>query len=508
MKRIWLIAAENDALPKGKVGGVGDVVRDLPIALAELGLPVSVVTPSYGMFHQLPGARLFRKIRVRFARRSWVARVYAVPVKDSPVEQYVVEHPLLSPTGPGHIYVSDPPGRPYEKDAAKFAFFNAVIAAWVNSSALPPDVLHLHDWHTGLIPALKKFGGPDAPLNRVRTVFTIHNLAYQGVRPFKGDASSLESWFPGLLPHQERLKDPRYGNCVNFMAAAIRLADAINTVSPNYAMEIQRPNNPSAGFSGGEGLEAELSAAYTEGRLSGIINGCMYPENPEPGTDWDGLLKLIARRPEIMNATQPAATWIKSRTGKPPKNLLLSIGRVVDQKVPLFLEPAGGCPTALDAILTSLGRDSLFIMLGSGEKALEDRFAEIARSHDNFLYLRGYVDSLSGPLYSIADLFLMPSSFEPCGISQMLAMRAGQPCAVHAVGGLADTVSDGVTGFVFDGNAPEVQAQNFVDCVLGAISVKQNEPAKWRKICSNAASQRFSWPVAARAYRDNLYYDR
>ena len=256
MKRVWLIAAENDALPKGKIGGVGDVVRDLPIALAELGLQVSVVTPSYGMFHQLPGARLVRKIRVRFARRSWVARVYAVPVKNSPVEQFVVEHALLSPSGPGQIYVNDPPGRPFEIDAAKFAFFNAVIAAWVNSTELPPDVLHLHDWHTGLIPALKRFGRTEAPLNRVRTVFTIHNLAYQGVRPFTDDASSLESWFPGLLSHQDLLKDPRYGHWVNFMAAAIRLADAINTVSPNYAMEIQRPNNPAMGFSGGEGLEA------------------------------------------------------------------------------------------------------------------------------------------------------------------------------------------------------------------------------------------------------------
>ncbi len=155
--------------------------------------------------------------------------------------------------------------------------------------------------------------------------------------------------------------------------------------------------------------------------------------------------------------------------------------------------------------MSALGPDSLFIMLGSGEKGFEDRFAEIAHSCNNFLYLRGYVDSLSGPLYSIGDLFLMPSSFEPCGISQMLAMRAGQPCAVHAVGGLKDTVNDEVTGFVFSGSSPEEQAENFVSCVQRAITIKQEHPSRWQEICSNAANQRFSWPDAATTYLETLY---
>jgi starch synthase len=505
MKKVWLVAAENDALPKGKVGGVGDVVRDLPISLADLGLDVSVITPSYGMFHKLPGAHLHRKVRVKFARRSWVAHVYQVPVADSQVRQFVIEHPLLSPAGPGQIYVSDAPGNPFAIDSAKFAFFNAVIAAWVNSSDQAPDVLHLNDWHTGLIPALKKFGQPDDELSQVRIVFTIHNLAYQGIRPLRGHPSSLETWFPDLLQHEHVLKDPRYDDCVNFMVSAIRLADAINTVSPNYAMEIQRPSDPSTGFSGGEGMESELSQAYAEGRLSGIVNGCMYPEKSTPIPDWDRLLQMIASRPDIINASQPAEQWLESRQGQRPTNLLLSIGRVVDQKVPLFLEPVDGHATALEAILTSLGADSLFIMLGSGDKVFEDRFAEIAHSADNFLYLRGYVDSLSGPLYAAADLFLMPSSFEPCGISQMLSMREGQPCVVHAVGGLTDTVQNAVTGFVFDGSSTSEQSKNFAACVIDAISLKQEQPKKWQKIRSNAAAQRFSWPLAATQYLETLY---
>lgn len=505
MKQIWLVAAENGALPGGKVGGVGDVVHDLPIELAALGLDVSVITPSYGMFHKLPGATFFRNVKTEFGGKPYTADIYKLHIAQSPVEHFVIEHPLLSPKGPGQIYFSDAPDRPFEIDAAKFAFFNAVMAAWVNNSSSPPDVLHLNDWHMGLIPALRQFGSPDAPLSKVRIVLTIHNLAYQGVRPLTGDQSSLESWFPDLLEYEDCLKDPKYGNCVNFMASAIRLADGISTVSPSYAMEIQRPSDPLTGFSGGEGLEVELRKAHAEGRLVGILNGCMYPENPDLAPDWDELLQLIAKQSGIMNAMQPPADWLTSHKGNRPHNLLLSVGRVADQKVPLFLEPVRGHESALEAILSTSGPDSLFIMLGSGEKELEDRFVEIACSNTNFLYLRGYADSLSGPLYSIADLFLMPSSFEPCGISQMLAMRAGQPCVVHAVGGLKDTVSDGVNGFVFNGNTPAEQAQDFVNCVQTALASKQENPSQWQEICSNAANQRFSWQIAATTYLERLY---
>ena len=173
--------------------------------------------------------------------------------------------------------------------------------------------------------------------------------------------------------------------------------------------------------------------------------------------------------------------------------------------MPLFLEPAGGEASALEAMLESLGPDSLFIMLGSGEKALEESLVAIAQSNDNFLYLRGYVDSFSGPLYSTTDLFLMPSSFEPCGISQMLAMRSGQPCVVHAVGGLKDTVKDGITGFVFGGDTPALQAEDFLRTVLNAIEIRTTDQQRWQKICDNAKNERFSWDVAAKAYQQGLY---
>lgn len=503
--RVWLVAAENGALPGGKVGGVGDVVRDLPLALAAIDLQVRVITPSYDMLHKLPGARLYRTVEARFAGEIHSADVYRVPVADSPVDHFVIEHPLLSPNGPGRIYVSDEPGKPFAIDAGKFAFFDAVIAAWVNASESSPDVLHLNDWHMGLIPALREFGDPDARLKQTRIVFTIHNLAYQGVRPLLGPESSLQSWFPELLAFDGQLKDPKYDNCVNFMATAIRLADGINTVSPSYALEIQQSSDSSTGFSGGEGLEVELRQADAKGSLIGILNGCMYPENRAQAPAWDELLGLIGNQPEIMNASLLADDWLESRKGQRPKNLLLSIGRVAQQKVPLFLEPVDGHASALEAILSALGRETLFIMLGSGEKELEDRFVEITRTTDNFLYLRGYVDSLSAPLYSAADLFLMPSSFEPCGISQMLAMRAGQPCVVHAVGGLKDTVQNGTTGFVFDGATPAQQAENFAATTVDAIVFKTTDPQGWQQVCDNAAAERFSWKIAAQNYRDELY---
>jgi len=505
MNKVWLLAAENGVFPGGKVGGVGDVVRDLPLALAASGLDVRVITPSYGMFHKLQGTMLYRRLRVEFAGKWFIVKIFQVPVEDHPVAYFVIEHPLLSPAGPGHIYVADEDGKPYAVDAAKFAFFNAVVAAWINVSRTPPDALHLNDWHTGLIPALKAFGSPDLPLSKVQIVFTIHNLAYQGIRPLHGDVSSLEAWFPRLLEHADHLGDPRYDDCVNFMASAIRLADRINTVSPSYALEILRPCDPGKGFSGGEGLEGELNTAHEEGRLSGILNGCTYPEDVPPALEWDELLELIAEHRNIIHCNCPVDEWLQRWQGRKPRHLLLSIGRVADQKVPLFLEPVAGYATALEAILSEAGTDTVFIMLGSGERTLEERFVSIALANDNFLYLRGYAEALAEKLYAAGDLFLMPSSFEPCGISQMLAMRAGQPCVVHGVGGLKDTVEDGVTGFVFGGAWPSEQAENFVHATLTALYIKQHDPGRWQDITGNAARQRFTWDAAARAYMNDLY---
>ena len=148
-------------------------------------------------------------------------------------------------------------------------------------------------------------------------------------------------------------------------------------------------------------------------------------------------------------------------------------------------------------------------MLGSGERDYEAQLARIAADHPNFVFLRGYAEELGGLLYHGGDLFLMPSSFEPCGISQMLAMRAGQPCVVHGGGGLHDTVESGVTGFVFAGATRGEQAAAFVDCVERALQLRHDHPNQWQKIKERAAAQRFDWVSSARQYIGQLYdHDR
>jgi len=493
---VWLAAAENGAIPGGKVGGVGDVLRDLPDALAGLGWDVRVVTPAYGMFHRLPGAQLQDHVGLRFGGHPRVARVYSLPRRAAGPVDYVIKHPLMTPGQPGRIYHADAPDQPFATDAGKFAFFCAALAAWLGRCDRPPDVLHLHDWHTGLAPLLLQRVG------RPRIVFTIHNLAYQGIRPLSGHSSSLQQWFPELEYEHAEVADPRYSDCVNFMATAIRLADGISTVSPSYAREILRPSDPAHGFSGGEGLESDLAKADAAGRLRGILNGCFYPGERPATPAWGEVLAAI-RSEAVLLSRNPALA--RQLEGDRPAVVALSIGRVVDQKVSLFLEPAAGHATALEAICQSLGENGLFIMLGNGDLALEERLLQIAARQPNFMFLCGYAEALSALLYRAGDLFLMPSSFEPCGISQMLALRAGQPCVVHDVGGLRDTVEDGVTGFVFGGSSPSRQATAFCSAVRRALHLQRTHTAAWERMRKAAASRRFDWRRAAVDYQSGLY---
>ena len=510
MKRILLVAAENGAHPGGQVGGVGDVIRDLPLALAAQGWESSVVTPAYGMFNKLPGARHLSSIEVGFAGATHTAALWEIPGTAPRVTHLAIEHPLLSPDGPRKIYCSDSPDRPFATDAGKFAFFSAAVATLVKQSGAPPDVIHLHDWHAALYLALREFDPAFRELQKIRTVYTVHNLAFQGIRPLANDESSLAAWFPELRVAPKIVTDPRYSDCINPMAAAIRLADKINTVSPSYAKEILRPNDPAHGFSGGEGLENDLRQAASQHRLTGILNGCEYPKfGRRPG--WSSFLKATKDVLEGMDrAAGPAfhAETIQRLASFPqrrPGIILTSVGRLTAQKTALFLQPTTKGPSALETILENMGKSGVFIMLGSGDPQLEQRISEIAARHANFLFLCGFFEPLAQLLYRIGDLFLMPSSFEPCGISQMLAMRTGQPCIAHAVGGLKDTIQHNVTGLLFDGDTPAAQADNFVANTLHARQLKTDSPAQWQSMRKLAAAERFSWEVAAEQYEKELY---
>ena len=489
---------------------MADVIRDLPPAVARRGYRVSIVTPSYGALHRLDGVRQAGSVSCRFRGETIQVDVYELPQRN--VTCVLLDHAAFTPTDPGVIYHDDGDGRPYATDANNFAAFGAAAAAWVNALEKPPNVVHLNDWHAAFYLLFREFDPDSAGLRSIRTVFSIHNLAYQGQRPLADDDSSLASWFPELDIDRAIVVDPHAADCINPMAFAIRRADAVNTVSPSYAEEICRPSDPARGFYGGEGLEGELGRIAAEGRLFGILNGCEYPASRPPRPGWQRVVSLLRAQADAWAKASPGSDvhrLAQERIGglprRRPLHVMTSIGRLVSQKASLMLEPVEEAPTALDAILDAVGKQGVLVLVGSGEARPEAAVAGIARRHANLVFMNGYSETITGPLYRGGDLFLMPSSFEPCGISQMLAMRDGQPCVVNAVGGLRDTVEDGQTGFVFHGDNPRDQAQAFVDTVIGALELRAEQPVRWAGIAQRAERLRFDWDTAARRYIEHLY---
>lgn len=506
-----MLAAENGALPGAKVGGMGDVLRDLPRALVRLGHRVTVLTPSYGFLARLPGVRTLGSVNASFAGTSESCRWLEVPSGVTGLEFQLLDHARFSPLGRERVYHDDGPEAPFATDASKFAFFCAAAAALLASQKQRPDVVHLHDWHLGLYCLLRSFGPDSAKLKPMRTVFTIHNLAIQGIRPLAGFASSLAVWFPGREFPRSVVADPRYADCVNPLAVAIRLADAVSTVSPSYAREIVEPADAAQGRRGGEGLEALLAARQREAALAGILNGCEYPETMPPRPSWQKLRTLmtatlvdwIAAGTQVDSAAWLAEKRIAALPTTKPALLATSVGRLTWQKLGLTREPLAPGETALDRVLAALGRGHL-IVLGSGETEYEQFLQQAMVRHPNLLFLKGYSDALSEALYASGDLFLMPSVFEPCGISQMLAMRGGQPCVVHSVGGLRDTV-DATNGFPFGGATPAEQAANFVKAVESAVEEKRVAPTRWKLRVEAARRARFSWDESAAQYSSQIY---
>ncbi len=517
---VLMVAAENDALPGLKVGGIGDVLRDLPPALAASGCRVSVVTPAYGLLDSLPGTTRVQALHVPFAGAAEAVGLHrAVPPDGAAdVAHYVLDHPLFSVCGRGQVYCNDGPDRPFATDAGKFALFGAAVAEAFTAGAFGDvDVVHLHDWHAAMVLVLAHGHPRYARLRATHTVFTIHNLALQGVRPLAGDPSSLRTWFPGLRVDPQAVTDRRWPDTVNPMAAGIRLADAVSTVSPTYAREILQSNAVErAGFHGGEGLEADLRRVHQDGRLAGVLNGCTYPAPPVPEeARWttmlaamsDEVLRFAGEDLTVRSAHFVASERLAALPAERPAMLVTSVGRITAQKVGLLRAPLRDGRPALDGVLDALGDDGLLVALGTGDAELERFLTGVMGRRKGFVFLRGYSHRLPAALYAGGDLFLMPSSYEPCGISQMLAMRAGQPCLVHRVGGLADTVRDGVDGFAFGGATVGEQAESMVAAFERALTLRRTDADGWERIRRAAAGARFSWADSAAAYRERLYPD-
>jgi starch synthase len=481
-QRLRVLFVSAEVTPFARTGGLGDVVGALPPVLAAHGLDVRIVMPLYEAIRArpFPLTLVLEELPtpVTFGERT--ARIWrsGLPGRDSEsaVPVYFIEQAEYF-SRPG-LY-GDNAGE-YTDNALRFTFFSRAVLALIERLGWFPHVIHCHDWHTGLIPAYLRFPpGLESQLTSAATLFTIHNFAYQGVFPAPMFTAT------GLPP---RLFQPFgvefYGN-VSFMKAGLYYADALSTVSPTYAEEICTPEF-------GYGLDGVLRERRNA--LVGILNGADY-EAWNPAAD-----PALAASYSSSDLTGKAACKIA---------LQRTFGLLEDPDIPLlgmvtrFADQKG-----IDLVAAVLERlfalNASVVILGSGERRYEELFAVLGRGYSDRLGIRlGFNDALSHQIQAGSDCLLMPSRFEPCGLTQLYAMRYGTIPIVRATGGLRDTVSpfDPVTrqgtGFMFA--APTADALS--EAVGAAVSVFTDKEA-WRQLQRNAMTQDFSWDRSALQYID------
>ncbi len=509
MNKFIFVAAENDAIPNCKAGGMGDVVRDVPREISKRGDQVHVVVPSYSRLHQ---NGVFRsKIKFNLRNTVYKAELYEVKPKKEydNITHYVIHHPEIEEGGIAHIYHDDPT-EPFYTDAIKYFIFCTAVAEAIHMGVFGDlDVVHIHDWHSSPLLFLKAYHPIYRKLKKMRYVFSIHNLAIQGIRPFQDNYSSVGNWFPEVELNHKALKDPRYEDCINLMAVGIRLADAVHTVSPSYKQDVLLPSRRPE-FVGGESLEKDLQQAEDEGRLFGILNASNYGNirEAEKGLLYRNTVKALFGW--LQDESKKYKADFLAHTGEkimkyveqPPKFIVSSVARLTEQKFYFFKRS----PNAFEKILKRLDEiDGIFMLLGTGDPDYEQLFREMSYKHQNFIFTNGQSEDLIDSIYLESDLYFMPSLFEPCGISQMLAMRNGNPCLVHCTGGLKDTVKHMKTGFVFDGKTYSAKIEDMIKRFDEALCVWENDKPKWKKIQTAAKKMRFTWDKSVDEYYKSLY---
>ncbi len=509
MRNFLFAAAENDAIPNCKAGGMGDVVRDVPRQISERGDKTHVVVPSYNRLHQ--GGKLITTLHFQLRGVPYNAELYEVSPKKKfkNIHHYVIHHLEIEAGGIAHIYHDDPE-EPFYTDFIKYVIFCTAVAEAIKLGSFGKlDVIHLHDWHSSLLLFLKEYHREYANLKKIRFVYSIHNLAIQGIRPFEDNYSSIRNWFPDVVYDEKGLQDYRYTDCINLMAVGIRLANAVHTVSPSYKKDVMLSSSPPE-FIGGEGLEDDLKQANTEERLFGILNGCNYKNInvEEQGRIYRNTVKALFSW--LQDETKKYKADFLAHTGekimryvdKAPKFIVSSIARLTEQKFYFFKKS----PEAFVEILKKLNKiEGIFMLLGTGAPKYEELFREISYENDNFIFTNGQSESLIDSMYLECDLYFMPSLFEPCGISQMLAMRNGNPCLVHHTGGLIDTVEHLKTGFAFNGKTYDEKIENMLGAFDIALDIYQNDQPKWKKIQAAAKRKRFTWEKSVDKYYNQLY---
>lgn len=477
--RVLHVAAE--LYPWVKTGGLGDVMAALPPALGALGSDIRLVLPGFTAFLDAFALTEIARLRTPFAVER--VRIALARLPDSPVAAYLVDHPAFYDR-PGTPYQA-PDGSDWPDNHRRFALLGWVAAALAQGAdpEWRADLLHGHDWHAGLAPAYLRAQGAAVP-----SVFTVHNIAYQGFFPaaFFGDLALPPGFFA--------TDGVEFYGGLAFIKAGLFYADRLTTVSPTYAREIQTP-------SFGWGLHGLLSTR--SGDLTGILNGVdpavWSPENdpflPVPySADADDL----ADKADAKEALARRFALDLDEDG-------------TDGNGPLFgavtrLTPQKGLDLLLASLPGLLALGGRLVLLGSGDAGLEAGFRAAAQTYPGKIGVEiGYDEALSHLIIGGSDSILVPSRFEPCGLTQLYALNYGSPPVVRRTGGLADTVVDATeasladgtaTGFVFDEETP--------DALLGAVRravALYGDHAAWRKLMRRGMTSDFSWSASARQYQ-------
>ncbi len=467
-----IVFVASEGVPYSKTGGLADVVGALPRALADLGYEVEVVLPRYRMTK--PGRALpqLQSLTIPLGSGFKFASIQDGGGQGG-VQFYLVECPEYFDRG--SLYQEN--GRDYPDNASRFAAFSLAALEFVKRSSSPPDILHVHDWQTSLVPIyLRNLYGGDSFFSKTSVVLTIHNLGYQGLFP------------PHLLPQISlhaglfTIEGLEFYGKVNLLKGGIIYSDAITTVSRKYAEEIQ-----TAEF--GSGLEGVLRSRHD--RLQGILNGVDY-EAWSPETD-----KLIPATytPENLKGKQACKKALLETMGvrgpRLDRPLIGVVSRFAAQK---GFDLIAGVADDLMAL------DPYVVALGTGEPTYERLFPTLAAKYaGRFLVKIAYDNTLAHQIEAGADLFLMPSRYEPCGLNQIYSMKYGTVPVVRATGGLDDTVEafDGKsgTGFKFSVYSPEA----LLTALRQALET-YHQPKLWQRVMLNGMRKDFSWSNSAKQY--------
>ncbi|QAS53030.1 glycogen synthase GlgA [Halobacillus litoralis] len=462
----------SECAPFIKTGGLADVLGSLPQALKKQGNDVRVILPKYENMSDVWKEQLTHvdELNITLGWRNQYAGIEYIEYEGIPV--YFIDNEYYFKRS--NLYG-------YDDEAERFVFFNRAVMEWITSMEWTPDILHCHDWQTGLIPVFLHTHYKEVEkLQGMKTVFTIHNLKYQGV--------FAQSVLHDLMDYDESMmRDDAFEffGDINFMKAALNYADFVTTVSETYAKEIQTPYY-------GENLDGVLRKRTDE--LIGIVNG-IDDQNYNPMKD-DAL--AFPFRSSLIKKAQNKM-WLQEEVGLPVRKDVPVIGivsRLVEQK---GFDLIG---RIIDELLYH--EDVQIVLLGTGEYQYEQMLQWAQDRHPEKMSTNiRFSEPFSRQIYAASDFFLMPSRFEPCGIGQLIALRYLAAPIVRETGGLVDTIQPYNTeteegnGFSFT----HYNAHDMLYTIRRAIETYQ-EPATWQKLVKNICKSKFTWENSADQYMD------